>query len=71
MEIGSYCVDFVEAESLIKPQGAIKSSNLETDGTFAHQGFSLELANQSSSDSPAAELGQDGQVRQPNLIPHL
>ena len=63
MEIGSYCVGFVEAESLIKSQCAIKSSNLEADGTFAHYGFSLELADQSTSDSPAVELGQDCEVR--------
>ena len=46
MEIGSYRVGFVEAESLIKSQGAIKSSNLEANGTFTDRGFSLELADQ-------------------------
>ena len=44
MEMGSYCIDFVEAESLIESQDAIKSTNLEADGTFTHHGFSLELA---------------------------
>jgi len=62
MEIGSYCVDFVEAESLIKSQGAIKSTNLEADGTFTHHGFSLELADQSASDSSASVLWQDCEV---------
>jgi hypothetical protein len=63
MEIGSYCVDFVEAESLIESQGAIKSTHLETDGTLAHHGFSLELADQSASDSSTAVLWQDREVR--------
>ena len=63
MEIGSYRVGFVEAESLIKSQGAIKSSNLEANGTFTHRGFSLELADQSTADSSATVLWQDRKVR--------
>ena len=56
MEIGFCYVNFVEAESLIKSQGAIKSSYLQADGAFTHRGFSLELADQSTSDSSAAVL---------------
>jgi len=59
MEIGSWCVDFVEAESLIKAQGAIKSRYLEANGAFTHRGFSLELTDQSTADSSAAVLWQD------------
>ena len=63
MEIGSYGVDFVETEPLIKSQGAIKSTNLEVDGALAHQGFSLELADQRTADAYASVLWQDREVR--------
>ena len=63
MEMGSCCVDFVEAESLIKSQGAIKSSYLEADGTFTYCRFSLELADQGTADSSTAVLWKDREVR--------